>query len=58
VRVALVLLTAAAAVVLWRRRRSATPSVVVEWRDGTEITLSDGRPEHERLVAVAERALA
>jgi hypothetical protein len=32
--------------------------VAVEWRDGTEITLSDGRPEHERLVAVAERALA
>jgi hypothetical protein len=57
VKLALLLLTAVAAVVLWRRRRTEA-GVVVEWRDGAEITLADGTPEHERLVAVAERALA
>ena len=57
-KLALLLLTAVAAVVLWRRRRTEAGVVVVEWRDGAEITLSDGTPEHERLVAVAERALA
>ena len=56
-RLALLLLTAVAAVVLWRRRRIEASGVVVEWRDGAEIALADGTPEHERLVAAAERAL-
>jgi hypothetical protein len=58
VRLALLLLTAVAAVVLWRRRRPEATGVVVEWRDGAELALSDATREHERLVAVAERALA
>ena len=54
------LLAALAALVLRRRRRprSGSARVVVAWRDGAELGLSDGTPEHERLVAVAGRVLA
>ena len=57
-RLALVLLAAVAAVALWRRRRTDTARIVVAWRDGAELELAEGTPEHERLVAVAGRALA
>ena len=56
-RLALLALTVVAALVLWRRRRPETPRVVVAWRDGAELALHEG-PEHERIVAVAARALA
>jgi hypothetical protein len=52
-----VVLAAVAAAVLWRRRRTAEPQVVIAWPDGTEIRLREGRAEHERIVAVAGRAL-
>lgn len=57
-RLALLVLAAIAAIVLWRRRRTQPSGVVVEWRDGAEIGLAAGTPEHEQLVAVAERVLA
>jgi hypothetical protein len=57
VRLAVVVLAAVAAAVLWRRRRTAEPQVVIAWPDGTEIRLREGRAEHERIVAVAGRAL-
>jgi len=52
-----VVLAAAAAAVLWRRGRADEPRVVIAWPDGTEIRLREGRAEHERIVAVAGRAL-
>ena len=57
-RLALLLLAAVAAVVLWRRRATERARIVVAWRDGAELTVAEGTPEHERLVAVAGRALA
>jgi hypothetical protein len=57
-RLALLTLAAVAAVVLWRRRATDTTRVVVAWRDGAEVALREGAPEHEHVVAVAERALA
>ena len=57
-RLVLLPLVAFALLRLLRRRRAESARVVVAWRDGAELTLADGTPEHERLVAVAERALA
>jgi hypothetical protein len=57
VRLAVVVLAAVAAAVVWRQRRTAEPQVVIAWPDGTEIRLREGRAEHERIVAVAGRAL-
>jgi hypothetical protein len=55
-RLALLVLAAIGVLVLWRRRGSTTARVVVAWPDGDEVALREG-PEHERLVAVAARAL-
>jgi hypothetical protein len=57
-RLALLVLAAVAAVVLWRRRGREAPQAVVAWRDGAEVPLREGAPVRERIVAVAERALA
>ena len=57
-RLALLVLAAVAAVVLRRRRGREAPQAVVAWRDGTEVALREGASVHERMVAVAERALA
>jgi hypothetical protein len=57
VRLAVVVLAAGAAPDPGRRRPTAEPQVVIAWPDGTEIRLREGRAEHERIVAVAGRAL-
>ena len=57
-KLALLVLAAIAASVVCRRRRTQPSGVVVEWRDGAEIGLAAGSPEHEQIVAVAERVLA
>ena len=41
-----------------RRRARGHDRVVVGWEDGSEVELSPGSPERERLEAVAGRALA
>ncbi|HEY1318153.1 MAG TPA: hypothetical protein VGF10_13100 [Gaiella sp.] len=56
-RLALLLLSAVAAVVVWRRRRTETSGVVVAWRDGAELEIREGTPEHARIATVARRAL-
>lgn len=40
-----------------RRKRDAGPTVSVHYDDGSVLTLDPSRPEGERLVAAAERAL-
>ena len=60
-RLALLALAGAVALLLLllrRRGRADEPRVVIGWGDGTEIRLREGRPEHERIVAAAGRALA
>ena len=57
-RLALLLLGVLAAFVVWRRRGSDTSHVQVAWRDGGETTVGEGLPVHDRLVAIAGRALA
>jgi hypothetical protein len=57
-RLALLLLAVLAAFVVWRRRGSDTSRVHVVWRDGGETTVGEGLPVHDRLVAIAGRALA
>ena len=56
-RFALLALAVALAVVLVRRRRAGAARVVVAWRDGAEVGLGEGTPEHERIAAVAGRTL-
>jgi hypothetical protein len=53
-------LLAAAGFGLWlvlRRRSDAERRVVVAWDDGSELELSEGSEERERLVAIATRGL-
>jgi hypothetical protein len=57
-RLVLLALVAIGALVLWRRRRPGGPHVVVAWRDGAELELGAGSPEHARSTSVAERVLA
>jgi hypothetical protein len=57
-RLALLVLAAVAAVILRRRRPTGATHALVAWRDGAEVELRGGAPEHARMVAVAERALA
>jgi hypothetical protein len=56
-RLALVGIAAAVAWLLWRGRRDDVPRVVVGWKDGSEVALAAGTPQHERLVSLAGRAL-
>ena len=56
-RLGLLVLALVAAIVLLRRRRSEPVGVVVAWRDGEELTLDRGTPQHGRMVETAERAL-
>ena len=54
---AIVLAVAGAWLVL-RHRRADGQRVVVGWRDGAELELRAGSPEHDRLSAVARQVLA
>jgi hypothetical protein len=56
-RLVLIALAAAAAWLLWRRRRESASRVHVAWRDGAELALGPGTPEHDRLVSLAGRML-
>ena len=49
------LLVALVGLLAWRllRRRGGGATVVVAWADGSSLTVEDGAPEHDRLVAAA-----
>lgn len=56
----LLVLSLAAAVGAWlvlRRRRVDGHRVVVAWEDGSELQLTPGSPERERLARIAEGVL-
>ena len=48
----------AGAAALWRRRREARVRVDLYFADGSKISLSEGSPDGDRLVALAGAALA
>jgi len=56
-RLVLLALVAFALLRLLRRRRAESARVVVAWRDGTEVTLAEGTPERDQIVATAEWVL-
>jgi hypothetical protein len=58
VRLALLAAAAVAAYLLFRRRRTDPRRVVVAWADGSELELTAAVPERDRLLELAERALA